>query len=176
MRIVNALLLAALAAASTALAQEQERKLIDRIMKPDMTLESTVGRKSFGGGKDFAGRSFTSRGYYSSRTFSPRAFETRATRDTSKTPVFGKYAFRTPEAVTTTKLARESGKGVDARTVPVEAANESGRDAALARTNRHADRPYLIRGKSQDIFDQRNSESQRKLSIDDVRELLNKSQ
>jgi len=143
-------------------------------MKPDMTLESSLGQKTFNGSSSFGGRTFVTRPY-SARSFLARTFLTGTSGDAAKRPTFGKYSFPATEFQASQAPVRESGRAVETQTVGVKDSREAQRPAVEVRESRDADRTYLRRGKSQDIFDQRDEAQHRKLSIDDVRELLNKS-
>ena len=80
----GSILLLAMLAVAPAHAQVQERKLFDRIMRPDTTLESSEARKSFSGGGSFAGKSFSTRDHYSPRSFPMRTYATNPNREGSR--------------------------------------------------------------------------------------------
>lgn len=152
-------------------AQDQEKKLVDRLLKPDMTLQNdaqnkkfigdgsvsinkraSVGSfyvhqkpssKSFSGTRDFSTSQFYSQTYHSGRT----AHETSAqqTFANSKDP----YANQTARGVGS---APQSGKKMASR--------------AYA-----GNRPFLDEGKSQKSLSRKNEP----LTIEQVRELLNKN-
>jgi hypothetical protein len=152
-------------------AQDQEKKLVDRLLKPDMTLQNdaqnkkfmgdssasinkraSVGAfyvhqkprsKNFSGTRDFSTTQFYSRTYRSGRT----AYEvsSRQTLANSKST----YASQTARGV---RDAPQSGKKVGSRIYA-------------------GDRPFLDEGKSQKSLNRQNEP----LTIEQVRELLNKN-
>ena len=152
-------------------AQDQEKKLVDRLLKPDMTLQNdaqnkkfigdgsvsinkraNVGTfyihqktssKSFAGTRDFSTSQFYSQTYHGART----AYETssRQTFANSKAP----YANQTARGV---RDAAQSGKKVGSR--------------AYA-----GNRPFLNQGTNQKSLNRKNEP----LTIEQVRELLNKN-
>ena len=155
---------------TSALAQEQEQKLVDRLLKPDTALENSAQKKkfvadgasidkranvnafyveeknrprSFAGGRSYSAREFDSTSFYGGRDHS--VFNTRST---SSSRTF---------ATTTSSVVRQSND-----------ANKQARGREFAEQ-----RPFLDRGKSE-----KSAEFARKnkpMSIDDVRELLNKN-
>ncbi|PYJ47355.1 MAG: hypothetical protein DME50_01895 [Verrucomicrobia bacterium] len=159
-----------LAALSCARAQDQERKLLDRLLKPNMTLQSseqskkfvadrtsiskqaTVGAfyvqkksnsKSFSGIRDFFARQFDSQPYPGQRTAS--GISAHQPVGDSR-PTYASQTARGP------RDARQSDKKV---------ASHSYAD----------NRTFLDQGKSQKSLTRKN----RPLTIDEVRELLNKN-
>ena len=152
-------------------AQDQEKKLVDRLLKPDMALQNdaqnkkfigdgsvsinkraSVGAfyvhqkpssKSFSGTRDFSTSQFYSQTYHGGRT----AYETSSqqTFANSKAP----YANQTARGV---RDAAQSGKKVGSR--------------AYA-----GNRPFLDQGTNQKSLNRKNEP----LTIEQVRELLNKN-
>jgi hypothetical protein len=159
-----------LAAPSCLRAQDQERKLVDRLLRPDMTLQNseqkkkfiadgksinkkaTVGTfyvqkksnsKTFSGTRDFSTRQFNSRPFYGSRSADENSLQQAAGNS--------RLAYPTP-AARGTRDAPRSDKKVASR--------------AYAEN-----RPFLGQGKSQKSLNRQNAP----LTIDQVRELLNKN-
>ena len=161
-----------LAGISSALAQDQERKLIDRILKPNTTLANSAQNKKFTGAhvaaidKPVSLRSFYSpkktapKTFPDDRAFTPRQFAARHFRAGDSTANISPRAqlknsdtlVATPAATTGTQVATES-----TTTTPV-------REYAGAR-------PFLDKGKSQKSLSVQN----KPMTIEQVRELLNKS-
>jgi hypothetical protein len=165
---VGILLLAILCSAS---AQDQERKLVDRLLKPDMTLQNdaqnkkfigdgsasinkraNVGAfyvhrkphsKNFSGTRDFSTTQFFSQTYHGGRTAHEAA--SQQTLANSKAP----YANQTARGV---RDAPRSGKKVDSRAYG-------------------GNRPFLNEGTNQKSLNRQNEP----LTIEQVRELLNKN-
>ena len=149
------------------LAQEQERKLIDRLLRPDLSLSNPAQDKKFSGTdatpvhREFVAKPFYTGGEYSAqhytglidflaKKFGTRAFAEAKGTQPSAAPEGAKPKFRTGESslVRTSAEARKS-----------------------ARVREYADeRPFRGRGTRQEILDQQSHP----LTIDEVRELLNK--
>jgi hypothetical protein len=159
---------------TTSLAQDQERKLIDRLLKPNTTLvnpaqnkkfantrpvpfDKPVSLRSFYSPKKIAPKTFTDEQVFTPRQFAARHF--RAGDSTANvSPRFQlkntDTMIATPAAITGTRVAPESTTN---KTTPV-------RDYAGIR-------PFLDQGKSQKSLSAQNKQ----LTIEQVRELLNKS-
>jgi hypothetical protein len=159
---------------SNALAQEQERKLIDRILKPNTALENSAQNKKFSNthsasfDKPVSLRPFylpktaAPKTFAEERTFTPHQFAARhfragdsaASLSTRSQLKNGDTMIATPTASAGTRVAPES---TTATTAPVREFGGS--------------RPFLDRGKSQKLLSAQN----KPLTIEQVRELLNKS-
>jgi hypothetical protein len=148
-------------------AQEQERKLVDRIVKPDMTLQNDAQNKKFSANgsvvdkrarvdtfylqkksnsKDFSGTRDFSAKQYDARSFAG----SRAANISSRTVV--------PNSHYTTAPASGLDRARDAK--------------KKKETNDFAgNRPFLDQGKSQKSLSRKNPP----LTIEQVRELLNKN-
>ena len=152
-------------------AQDQEKKLVDRLLKPDMTLQNdaqnkkfvgdglvsvnkraNVGTffvhqksnsKSFSGARDFSTTQFYSQTYHGKRT----AYEVSSQQSVANSKAA--YANQTANGV---RSASQSGKKVASR--------------EYAGT-----RPFLVQGTRQKSLNKQNEP----LSIEQVRELLNKN-
>jgi hypothetical protein len=186
-RLLPALLLFLLTLAS-ARAQQQERKLIDRIMKPDQTLEYDVRQSSFSSSHTISPptahveKTFSYDQHVLAKPFDAKTFSG------AKTAWFGNFHFATNEARTKGKFEIPNAtKKADTKTVPVSAARESSKTM-----DTHAfaagSKSYFSRGRSQDRFDKEGpaatastarplgySGELKPLTIDDIRELLNKN-
>ena len=152
-------------------AQDQEKKLVDRLLKPDMTLQNdaqnkkfvgdglvsvnkraNVGTffvhqksnsKSFSGARDFSTTQFYSQTYHGKRT----AYEVSSQQSVANSKAA--YANQTASGV---RSASQSGKKVDSRGYA-------------------GSRPFLVKGTRQKQLNSQNEP----LSIEQVRELLNKN-
>ena len=149
---------------STALAQDQERKLVDRLLEPNMKLQNSEQNKQFTGAGTVTAKPASSRAFYVSNSkltksfagtheFSTRSYSSRqfATQPANLPPSQKPAAFATKDA-----------RGV-----------KSARDSATAYSTRQfaGNRPFLDHGKSQKALHQQDHP----LSIDDIRDLLNKN-
>jgi hypothetical protein len=159
---------------TTSLAQNQERKLIDRILKPNMALANSAQNKKFTNTRVasfdkpvslrpfYSPRNTAPKTFPEERVFTPRQFAARHFRAGDSTANISSRSqlknsdtmIATPAATAGTRVAPE---GTTSRTTPV-------RDYA-------GTRPFLDQGKSQKSLSARNEP----LTIEQVRELLNKS-
>jgi len=158
--------------ASLAFGQDQERHLMDRLLKPDTTLANPAQNKKFA---DKQGTSFDKpahvRTFYSpqkplaksfpeERTFNPREFAARHFR-AGDSPAY--IASRSASLKNDTMLA------IPAATASTRVAPES--NATVPTLAYSGNRPFLDQGKSQKAL----HDQDRPLTIEQVRELLNKS-
>jgi hypothetical protein len=160
-----------LLAASSASAQQQERKLIDRLLKPDTTLASPDQNKRFAlAGSTttktartrpffIAGRARVKR-YRDTRNVPVKSFATTATRDAQRAAdVAAREPSRASAARYRTSDYNYTHAAIDAdKTIDTSTYSET--------------RPFLIQGKSQKAL----SAQDKPLTIDEVRELLNKNE
>jgi hypothetical protein len=158
---------------STALGQEQERRLMDRLLKPDASLANPAQNKKFTGERMASfDKPAPTKSFYSSqkpivktsssdteRTFTPQQFAARHFRagDSSayiaaRSGLKNDKVFATSAAQAGTRVAPESNE-----TNPVRAYAGNG--------------PFLDKGKSAKSLQAQN----KPLTIEQVRELLNKS-
>ena len=165
---VGVLLLAVLCSAS---AQDQEKKLVDRLLKPDMTLQNDAQNKKFTGdgsasinkranvGAFYVHQKPHSKNFSGTRDFSTTQFYSQSYRS-------GRGAYEAsshqPMANSRSAYANQTARGV--RDAPQSGKKVASR--AYAGT-----RPFLDEGKSQKSLNQQNAP----LTIDQVRELLNKN-
>ena len=157
---------------SAAFAQEQERRLMDRLLKPDTSLANSAQNKKFADkraasfdkkartGSFYALQKPVAKTFPEERSFTPSQFTARHFRagdsaayiSSRSQPVKNDTMIATPAATAGTRVAPESSE-----TTPV-------REYA-------GTRPFLDRGKSQKSLHAQD----KPLTIEQVRELLNKS-
>jgi hypothetical protein len=160
-----------LAALSCVRGQEQERKLVDRLLKPDMGLKNDAQNKKFIGDRTSStnkhatvetfyvekksnSKSFLAIGQFFAEHFNSRAFHG------------GRSAFNTSsqQAIGNSRPTYETQTARGIRDVPQS-------DKKVALRSYAENRPFLDEGKSQKSLNQQNAP----LTIDQVRELLNKN-
>lgn len=166
-----AVILTLLASVWPTSAQEQERKLVDRLLKPNMSLTNPAQEKQFSA----TGASFDKRA--PSKNFYPR--KNSHTKSFAGERAFATAPFATPpdfragdsranipakSPVTKTGAVYFASNAHGTRVAP-----ESG--ATLAAATFAGNRPFLGRGKSQKAL----SAQDKPLTIEQVRELLNKN-
>jgi hypothetical protein len=164
---VCALLIAAL---SCARAQDQERKLLDRLLKPDMTLQNTEQNKKFVAdgtsidkrasvGTFYVQKKSSSKSFLAIGQFLTRPFRSSSYR--SKRSMFEVSSQRTV-ANAQAAYTNQTARGI--RDVPQA-------DKKIASGPYAENRPFLEEGKGQKSLNRQNEP----LTIEQVRELLNKN-
>lgn len=160
--------------AASVQAQEQDQRMMDRILNPNREKANDMSGKVFEG-RDFSGKTFsTGDGYTGVRSAHPKEFHTREFLGI-KNPWFGKKVHETGVASQGMHRYLLGDRSYATRDVPVKGAAGMDREAALNdRTSIATSRTYLARGKAQGSIDQQYP-STGPLSIDEVRELLNRN-
>lgn len=169
MRLFAVILL--LASCGILRAQVQERKMVDRITKPDMTLGNPMQGKSFtGGGNGLleASKDANVKEFYFDQKYSPKAFDTK--QFSAKDFWNGDFHFATKAAKVKADEAAE--KDFATKPVAVKDARESGKGYQSS-GQAFATRESPIRGKtSQNHLDEKYKGEP--MNIDQIRDLLNK--
>jgi hypothetical protein len=166
-----AIWLLVLAALSRVRGQDQERKLMDRLLKPDMTLQSEAQNKKFIGDRTSSmnkhanvgtfyvqkksnSKTFSATGDFSTRQFASQPFHSK----------HSKFETSSPQGVANSRpaYANQSASGVRDAAQPEK--KVPGRSYA-------GTRPFLDEGKSQKSLNRQDAP----LTIEQVRELLNKN-
>jgi hypothetical protein len=145
--------------------------LVDRLLRPDMSLVSTAQDKKFTAGcgtsvdREFAAKSFysgdgkPSKGFGGVKVFSSKEFETGG---------FSR-ANAAANARANAEIAQANTEFPTKNSSLIRAASEEGK---VSKVRDYADsRPFLAKGTRQNMLNQEN----KPLTIDEVRELLNKS-
>ncbi len=155
-------------AARSVSAQEQEKKLVDRLLKPDMTLANSAQNKQFNGtGTTPVEKKFEAKSFYSGKE--------RATKSFSGRKDFSAKGYETGKATRTEKAANTRAEPTYARIKFLTGESRLDRSAAegsrVAPTRDYAQsRPFLGEGTRQKIL----SQQDKPLTIEEIRELLNK--
>jgi hypothetical protein len=159
-----------LAALSCARAQDQERKLVDRLLRPDMSLQNSEQKKKFIAAGTSINKEATVGTFYAEKKSNSKTFS--ATRDFS-TRQFNSRSFHGSRSAY--QHSSQQVMGNSGRAYPTEAvrgardAPQSGKKVA---SRAYAEnRPFLDEGKSQKSLNRQNAP----LTIEQVRELLNKN-
>lgn len=152
-------------------AQEQERKLADRLLRPNLKLVNSAQDKKFAGAevtpvnKKFVAKSFstvderTVKRFSSEKNISAKRFATEKFTRTEQTPNTQAKA----------KMASANAEFVTRKSSLVQTASDEGKVAATR--DYPVGRPFIGKGTRQTIL----SQEDKPLTIDEVRELLNKS-
>ena len=159
-----------LAAPSWLHAQDQERKLVDRLLKPDMTLQSSEQKKKFiADGTSINKRARVGTFYVEKKSNSKRFSRTRdfSTEQFNSRPFHGSHSAY--------ENSSQQAAGNSRRAYPTQSArgprDASQSDKKIISRAYAENRPFLDQGKSQKSLSRQNAP----LTIDQVRELLNKN-
>lgn len=159
-----------LALAISAAAQEQDRKLMDRIFKPNTDGGVAEQNKAFSGGKSFSANQARVKEFHFTERFRARDYATTSYAGAKNWS--GDFKYVTKSADTRGRGASvESVKTFATKSVPVKEARNSNKRYETAS---YESREYLIPGKSQKLLDQKYV-NKKEMTMDEVRELLNKS-
>ena len=163
-------LLALLAAASPTIAQEQEGKLIDRVLKPNMSLANPAQNKQFIATGTVTDKRAPSKNFYAPAKPNVRIFAI----DRVITPTeFASRHFRTGEstAIVVSRAPVTKADAVYSTNSTPDIRVASGSDNTVRGSTYSGNRPFLDRGKSQKALAVHNPP----FTIEQVRELLNKN-
>jgi len=164
------------------------RKLSERLMQPDMEKQFNMNQLSpFGRSKsDFQARDANTKSFYIHQKYTPKGYDTKSF--TTKTAWDSDFKFSTKAAPTKTYET----KAAPTKSAPVKDAREAGKTAAT-REFAEANRTTVFKGRNQALFDKEGPAAQAKvgagwgregqswsgnlktLTVDDVREILNKN-
>ena len=158
---------------SIALAQEQERRLMDRLLKPDTSLANPAQNKKFSDKPTAAfDKPAPTKTFYSPRKPATKTF---AETDLAFTPrQFAARHFRAGDSAAYIASRSQPVKNDKLIAIPVAAAGTrvARESNEVAPTREYAsNRPFLDKGKSAKSLQTQN----KLLTIEQVRELLNKS-
>jgi hypothetical protein len=166
--VVVVLLLAVLCSAS---AQDQEKKLVDRLLKPDMTLQNDAQNKKFvGDGSASINKRANVGTFYVHQK--PRSRNFSGTRDFSTTQFYSQtyrggrtaYEVSSQQTLTNSKATYANQTARSVRDAPQSGKKVASRAYA-------GNRPFLNEGTNQKSLNRQNEP----LTIEQVRELLNKN-
>ena len=162
--------IALLAGVSATSAQEQESKLVDRILKPNMSLVNSAQEKKFDAAGTFVAKRAPSKSFYTPDKSLAQSFPSELTFSSRQ---FAARHFRSEDATANVPPRLQPMKADSIHPVPASygthVAPENGR--SLRTTSFAGNRPFLDPGKSQKAL----SAQDRPLTIEQVRELLNKN-
>lgn len=160
--------------AASVQAQEQDQRMMDRILNPNREKANDMSGKAFEG-REFSGKTFsTGDGYTGVKAAPSKEFNTRKFLGI-KNPWFGKKVHETGATSQGIYRYLMGDRSYATRDVPVKSAAGMDREAAVNdRTGVASSREYLARGKAQGSIDQQYP-STGPLSIDEVRDLLNRN-
>lgn len=162
-------------ALSAAFGQQQDKKLIDRIQRPDMQLGNPLQSKSY----EAATGINIKRVYYAEKNFSTS--QSGAVKDFSgvrsffgiKNPWFGKLTYDAKPATLGANSGFDPAKSYNvksAATVPFKFPSTASQSPSQAVSTKS----FLMQGKASGAMQQLSEKVRKEMTIDEVRELLNK--
>ena len=151
-------------------AQDQERKLVDRLLKPDMSLQNSEQKKKFIADGTSINKKANVGSFYVEKKSSSKMFS--GTRELS-TRQFNSRSFPGSRSAPENSSQQTVGKSRLAYpTQPARGPRDAPQSDKKVASRAYADnRPFLDQGKSQKSLNRQNAP----LTIDQVRELLNKN-
>ena len=151
-------------------AQEQEHRLVDRLLRPDMTLQNSAQNKKFSARIQAFDKQAEVRPFYVAKV--PRTKEYVDQREFSAKE-FAAHHFRDGEMTSTmqTRAQRVKAFAVDEGTGALAVRDMPGGSKKVASSEFTGSRQFLDKGKSQKALSQHDTP----LTIEQVRELLNKN-
>jgi hypothetical protein len=159
-----------LAGVSATLAQEQERKLVDRILRPDMSLVNSAQNKQFGVSEISVAKRVSPKKFHTPDRSLEKSF---AAGGAFASRQFEAQHFQAGDKAANTSARSQLARSDTVSVVPVadgtRVAPENSSSLAVAPFA--GSRPFLGRGKSQKALSARDTP----LTIEQVRELLNKN-
>jgi hypothetical protein len=156
--------------AATGFAQDQERKLIDRLLRPDMELKNDAQNKKFVADRTSINKQANVGTYYLQQKCKPKRFTGIKQLSAPECGTADFAGGKRQATATSPNQTRNAQRQIPARsTTDVHTVHDSNR---IAQSGSFAGkRPFLDKGKSQKSLNQKNEP----LTIDEIRELLNKN-
>jgi hypothetical protein len=161
---------------TVATAQQQEQSLEDRLLRPDTTAGNRMQDKAFAGPAAVRLKSFGTGSFGGVKAAPLKTFSTKSFLGI-KNPWFGKKVFGTGESQFAGRADRDASKRYGVKTMATKdfVQSQKSPESDKILPNRAAPRPYLVQGAAQGAVNKFTENLQRELTIDEVRELLNKS-
>jgi hypothetical protein len=166
-----------LLAGACCFAQQADKKLLDRVTaKPDMSLINPMNDKKFDGGGYSLGKKATgSSKFLYQQKFSAEKYRNVRSFLGLKNPWFGKMIYGSSQASLWSKtLGVNAGKKVPVESAQTQRLYEADKKAAR-REEPVKTSAYLGRGGAQGSLDQISDKIDKNMTIEQVRELLNKN-
>jgi hypothetical protein len=166
-----------LLAGACCFAQQADKKLLDRVTaKPDMSLINPMNNKKFdGGGFSFRKKAAGSSKFLYEQKFSAGKYRNVRSFLGLKNPWFGKMVYDSSQASLWSKtLGVSSGKKVPVESAQTQKFYQADRKVAR-REEPVKTSAYLGRGGAQGSLDQISEKIDKNMTIEQVRELLNKN-
>lgn len=156
-------------------AQEQEKKLLDRIQRPDMQLASPLQAKVFSGvsGVGIKTASFANKTHGTAQSGMIRDFPDTRSFLGIKNPWFGQRSYEAKSASLSSRLGLDISKTYALKAAATDSFPGLTKKANTTKQAVSA-KPFLLQGEAQGSLQQISDKVKKEMTIDDVRELLNK--
>jgi hypothetical protein len=156
-------------------AQQQEKTLLDRIQRPDMQLGSLLQSKSYQGasGLKIQGASVSGKTYGATQSRPLKEFQGSRSFLGIKNPWFGQLTYDSKSASLSPRSGAELSKSYSVKPSAVVPYAASSQSANLSKPEVPL-QPFLVQGEAQGAMQQISDKVKKEMTIDDVRELLNK--
>lgn len=174
---ITSLVMASLAVAG-ATEPKKGPSLIERLLNPDRGTKSPYEGKSFNPGGNFSGKPFTTHEYEGTKNFESKLYSTGEYQG-SRQSWMGKLLFpekKLPENLQ--GVSRDSSKEFASKDLAMKNYAEADKKSGDSGDSAYQDKKFSMKGKTQGAIDNdpKLQEAIKKgLSIDDVRNLLNKA-
>jgi hypothetical protein len=156
-------------------AQQQEKKLLERINRPDMELGSPLQSKSYQGaaGLKIQGSPVSDKTYGTPQSRNLKEFQGSRSFLGIKNPWFGQLTYDAKSASLSPRGGGELSKSYSVKPAAVTFYAASSRSANSSKPQVPL-QPFLVPGEAQGAMQQISDRVKKEMTIDDVRELLNK--
>lgn len=156
-------------------AQQQEKKLLERIQRPDMELGSTLQSKSYQGasGPKIQAYPVSDKTYGTSQSRNMKEFQGSRSFFGIKNPWFGQLTYEAKPASLSPRGGAELSKSYSVNPAALTSYAASSRSANSSKPQVPL-QPFLVPGEAQGAMQQISDRVKKEMTIDDVRELLNK--
>jgi len=156
-------------------AQQQEKKLLERIQRPNMELGSTLQSKSYQGasGPKIQAYPVSDKTYGTSQSGNMKEFQASRSFFGIKNPWFGQLTYEAKPASLSPRGGAELSKSYSVNPAAVTSYAASTRSANSSKPQVPL-QPFLVPGEAQGAMQQISDRVKKEMTIDDVRELLNK--
>lgn len=157
------------------LAQQQEQKLLDRIQRPDMQLGSPLQSKSFSGtaGPALKGAALANKAHHTAASGTLPEFSGARSFLGIKNPWFGQRAYTAKQASLATRAGLDVSQIHPLKATSAQPVFDAAKKAD-APGEQFASKPFSVRGAASGAMQQISDKVKKEMTIDDVRELLNK--
>jgi hypothetical protein len=156
-------------------AQQQEKKLLERINRPYMELGSHLQSKSYQGaaGLKIQGSPVSDKTFETPQSRNMKEFQGSRSFLGIKNPWFGQLTYDAKPASLSPRGGAEVSKSYSVKPAAVTSYAASSRSANSAKPQVPL-QPFVVQGEAQGAMQQISDRVKKEMTIDDVRELLNK--